>query len=294
MVLLMSQASGEIRLADASLREAVIDISSLNDSQKKKYVFPSGVGQLAVCSDSKGNVTELIEFSDEPFTAGHLFSVLPVGGGSAVQHYALGLWPREAGEADAEVEKGRIYPVSFRSGCRSVQHNTKLSLTFLNLGSLPGGRYESRLEIKVEGQAGAIYIPVKIIGGEVIQVSDLKDLTFEKSGSVWEASNSNICVYSTAPGYSLEIQSRNNGQVRNFQSVGASYSAYWKVGAGPENPLSNVLVTGGVALRGLKPDNAQGCPNIRSTLRVSLPDSAVTALPAGVYQDVITLTVRPE
>ncbi|WP_139117245.1 hypothetical protein [Endozoicomonas atrinae] len=276
------------------MKEVVIDISSLSDSQKKIYVFPSGVGQLALCSDAKGSVTEKIELSDEPYTMGRLFSVLPVGGGAAVQHYTVGVWPKNTSEAEDEVVKGQLYPVSFRSGCRSAQHNARLSLTFLNLGSLPGGRYESRLQVKAEGQTDAIYLPVKIMGGEVIQISDLKDLTFEKSGSVWEASNSNICVYSTAPGYSLEIQSRNNGQVRNFQSVGASYSAYWKVGAGPENSLSNVLVTGGVALRGLKPDNAQGCPNIRSTLRVSLLDSAVTALPAGIYQDVITLTVRPE
>ncbi len=201
----------------------------------------------------------------------------------------------ELNRSKIDVTPNQHYKFNIKNNCESASRDDlKLTLKFYGLGRLQPGTYSGKLWVFSSTGRAVLEIPITISGEkEIIKISNLNDLAFQKGNGQWIAQNDQICVYSTAKNYRLEAYSSNKGRVQNIHGEGAEYSAFWAVGGGEEQDLTGYLGGGAGALKNLKPDNSENCPTLRSRLRVSVPAASISQLPAGMDSDIITLTVIP-
>ncbi|GAA4650416.1 hypothetical protein GCM10023116_26990 [Kistimonas scapharcae] len=244
------------------------------------------VDGITFCSDTQQTIYSL-RFTDRDISGTDTFSVPPYSALSGGPLYTATLKTKKNGNIN--LTQNTAASVTFVSKCKSNQQNATVELTFRDLNDrtkTPPGYYASVLRIikAVPGGPDKVKeIPITIKVGDSVKISGLEDLLLANNNGEWSDENTNICVFSSTGSYTLEAQSSNNWElVQTTRIPGIKYNAVWN----GTHDLHSQNTTG-VLTANKHPDCLSG---LRSQIRISVPD---TNIPPGVYNDTITLIVRP-
>ncbi len=201
------------------------------------------------------------------------------------------------GNTEVPIEEGLpSSPVAGNNNCSSTSGYTLKAVMQVTGQGLYGNTYEGsfwlRLDWSHDNDSPTAIYTLAVNVPNVVQISDLENLTLTEQGDIWQAENDNICVYSSSPNgnfgkYAVMADSTDGFALEGPGRI-VPYQLFWQDAAGNNwKPLGQ-----NDPLTQQKGSLQVECTDgRRSGIRVEANKITITS---GTYSDTVVLMVTPE